>query len=165
MNSPVTGSYWIWPWFFQKKHNGCKFVMINGFIYSEKIIKTSLFSARRWCNHHSEVGADVLSESPCRRHAVSLCLFSFSRDDNAHQTHTAVLSDRPTEQTGSSRHYSSRPVSLLAASRLLSLFFLFTASKQYFTAPVKLLLTLWHLFMAKLKLTLRAGKLQNTLVP
>lgn len=68
------------------------------------------------------MGADVLSESPCQLHAVSLFLFSFSRDDNAHQTHavaTAELSDRPAEQEAQD---ASPPIQLTVSLLALSLF-------------------------------------------
>lgn len=104
----------------------------------------------------------MLSESLRRLHAVSFFLFSFSRDDNAHQTHAL----RSCSLTGPVNKQEARDASLLILLTI-SLFlpefflfvFLFMASKQYFTASLKLLITFWHLFMVALKLILRANAL------
>lgn len=101
----------------------------------------------------------MLSEPLRRLHAVSFFPFSFSRDDSAQQPHAL----RSCSLTGPVNNQEALDASLLVL-RTISLLhsfcfcfvFLFMASKQYFTAPVKLLITFWHLFMVALKLILRA---------
>lgn len=100
----------------------------------------------------------MLSESLRRLHAVSFFLFSFSRDDNAQQTH-ALRSCSLTGPVNKQEALSPHPAHHLPLPEFFLFVFLFMASKQYFTASLKLLITFWHLFTVALKLILRANAL------